>query len=272
MLSAISVAIARNMPTRLKHAVHGNRLIENAALQLYGTLLGDRIVTIRSGPMRGLKLATSQNVSHAHISGEYEREIQDVIHRHVQAGYVCYDLGASIGYLTLLMAVKARQVFAFEPSPAAAAEIRRQVDVNEFGNVTLVATPVTDSVREVRFCITDRAYGSGISDTETRWPVLRLESTTLDLFGDSHDPPDFVKIDVEGEETRVLRGAQRLLSEQRPTICCEVHSMETAREVADILMHHGYRLATPSGSSFRVPDQVTPGEMHVIGVHPARLS
>lgn len=53
--------------------------------------------------------------------------------------------------------------------------------------------------------------------------------------------PDIVKIDVEGAEVLVLRGAQRLLAECRPLIYIEVCG-EPAKEVFSILQQHGYRL------------------------------
>ncbi len=264
--SSLPIVIARYTPRSIKTAIHHNRFLENVALSLYGRLLGAHTVQILGGPMQGLKLAPSKHTSHAHIRGDYEEEIQKAIDGCVRPGDVCYDLGASIGYLSLLMARKARHVFAFEPSPKAAEEIARQVAANNFRNVTVIPTPVSDDVREVRFCITDQAYGSGINPTETRWPVMMLESTTLDLFAQSHPPPNFIKIDVEGEEFRVLEGARRLLSEHRPKICCEVHSSGTAREVVALLKSYEYRLSTPDGQPFVVPDTIVAGEMHVIGI------
>ena len=251
-------------PRSLKKAIHENRALENASLAVYGYLLGRAPVAINSGPMQGLKLSPSKHTSHAHIRGDYELEIQLAIDRCVRPGDVCYDLGASIGYMSLLMARKARHVFAFEPSPTAIAEIERQIAVNNFDNVTVVPTPVSDTVREVRFCVTDQAYGSGINDRETRWPVLNLTATTLDLFAQTHPKPDFIKIDVEGEEGRVLEGAASILQNQRPRICCEVHSTAVATEVAALLSRSGYDLATPTGDPFTIPNTVIAGELHLI--------
>jgi hypothetical protein len=82
----------------------------------------------------------------------------------------------------------------------------------------------------VRFCLTDGAYGSAINETETRWPVLQLRTTTLDLLPRTIRP-DFLKMDVEGEEGAVLDGAAQLLARRKMSICCEVHSREAARSV-----------------------------------------
>jgi len=103
--------------------------------------------------------------------------------------------------MTLLMARTAKHVYSFEPAP-------------------------TPSPK--RFCLTDGAYGSAINETETRWPVLQLRTTTLDLFAKVHPIPDFLKIDVEGEEGAVLDGAVGLQARRKMSICCEIHSREAA--------------------------------------------
>jgi len=100
-------------------------------------------------------------------------------------------------------------VYSFEPAPHAAAEMKRHLAANGLKNVTIVPFPVSNAVREVRFCLTDGAYGSAINDTETRWPVLQLQSTTLDLFIKDHPEPDFLKMDVEGEEVACWRARSK---------------------------------------------------------------
>lgn len=265
-ITRLPVLIARRAPTSLKTAIHNNRLLNKWSLALYGSLLGRSPISIRSGPMFGLKLIPSKNISHAHIEGDYEQAVQLIIDKHVRQGDVCYDLGASIGYLSLLMARKARHVYAFEPAPAAIDDILRHFKANSFENVTIIRRPVSNRVREVRFCLTDAVYGAGISETETQWPVLALESLTLDGFVQSHSPPDFLKIDVEGEETRVLEGARHILANHRPTICCEIHSREIARDVSELLTSYHYSLWSLGGEPFVVPKDVMPGEVHVLAL------
>src|SRR5207245_2607891 len=143
-------------------------------------------------------------------------------------------------YMTLLMARKAKHVYSFEPAPHAIAEMKHHIAANGIRNVTIVPSPVSDGVRDVRFCLTDGAYGSAINETETRWPVLPSKTTTLDLFTKDHPIPDFMKMDVEGEEGAVLDGAGELLARRQTSICCEVHSREAARSVLGTLDRFGY--------------------------------
>lgn len=248
----------------LRAWIHRHQGVDHLARKVFSSLLGTEPVTIPAGPMRGIKLVPSPHVSHAHLRGVYEQGTLQVIDRYVRSGDVCYDIGASIGYLSLLMARRARLVYAFEPAPHAVAEMRRQVAVNGFGNIVIVTSPVTDSEREVSFALTDGAYGSGIQEEPTKWPVIRLQSTTLDLFIRDHSAPDFVKIDVEGEEGRVLEGARRLLETAHPIICCEVHSASAAAHVQRVLADYGYFLKRLDGKPFTPGQYIKPGDVQVL--------
>ncbi len=230
----------------------------------YGALVGDSIVTIETGPMKGVKLATSKNISHAHVAGTYELEVMTAIAQALKPDWTCYDLGASVGYVTLLMAAKSKRVFAFEPAPHAAAELERQIAANRFDNVTLTRLPVSDRVQSVRFALTDAAYGSSIIDGETHWPVQTFETTTIDLFAAGHPAPDFIKIDIEGAEGPALAGARETLRSKRPVICCEVHSLDAWREVRDVLEPLEYRMTGLAGGPVAVNDSEAEGEFHVM--------
>ena len=159
-LSSIPVWVAKRLPRPVKSAIHRVRFLDRALMGAYGSMIQDQVMPIGEGPMRGIKLAASQHTSHAHINGTDEREVQEAIAGMLRPGDVCYDLGASIGYMTLLMAQKAKHVYSFEPAPHAAAEMKRHIAANGLGNVTIVPSPVSDGIREVRFCLTDGAYGA----------------------------------------------------------------------------------------------------------------
>ena len=254
------------LPTPVKEWIHNRRGFDNVARDFYGGMLGSGIGTIESGPMKGLRLVLGRHVSHAHLSGNYELETQRALDQELRDGFVCYDLGASIGYLTLLMARKASRVFAFEPAPHATGELLKHVAANDFGGrVEIVGTPVSDSEREVTFALTDVAYGSGINDGPTKWPTLKLRSTTLDIFAKSHPAPDLIKIDVEGEEGRVLDGAVEILATKRPVIICEIHSQAAATHVLSVLDRFHYKMFELSGEEYERGDQkIIPGCVQVV--------
>jgi FkbM family methyltransferase len=261
----MAVAVARGLPTSWKKWIHNQVGLDTALRNAMGWALGSGDETIPDGPMSGLKLALSRHISHAHLGGAYERETQEAIAKYQPAGSVCYDLGASIGYLSILMGRKAKHVYAFEPSPEAQRELRRNVAANGFGErVTLVPNPVSDRVETVTFAITDTAYGSTIANERTKWPTISVESTTLDRFAAANPAPDFLKIDVEGFEGHVLDGGQETLAKKKPIICCELHSVTAAERVLKALDPHGYRVIRLDGQPYKIEHSITPGEVQVM--------
>ena len=271
MLRSIAVTSARWMPGRLKRWIHRHQSLSRFARKTFARVVGmdGDIVVVQSGPLKGIKLVMSEHVSHAHISGKYELETQLAIDDLVAPGSICYDLGASVGYLSLLMARKAQHVYSFEPAPHAIAEFRGHIAANGLQNITIVDKAVSDCERVVDFGLTDNAYGSCIVDSGDP-NSLQMTTTTLDLFAASHPPPDFIKIDVEDEEGRVLEGARRLLRESQPLICCELHSLEAAQDVQRILHEYGYQITTLDREPYRVSGPIIPGDVQVIGLPPKR--
>lgn len=271
MLRSIAVVSARWTPSVIKRWIHKHKYLSRFARKTFAGVVGfdGKVVEVQTGPLEGIKLVVSQHVSHAHISGSYELETQLAIDRLVAPGFICYDLGASVGYLSLLMARKAEHVYSFEPAPHAIAEFRRHIAANGFQNITIVEKAVSDCERMVEFGLTDNAYGSRIVDSEVA-SSLKVTTTTLEAFVASHRPPDFIKIDVENEEGRVLEGARSILRESQPLICCELHSVEAAEAVQGILHEYGYKVTTLEGEPFRISGPIIPGDVQVIGLPPKR--
>jgi FkbM family methyltransferase len=258
MIKSLVLTAARRTPAPIKKWVHSNRFLDRLARKTFSSALGvvGDVVSIESGPLAGINLVVSEHVSHAHVSGSYELETTQAIDSLIVPGAICYDLGASIGYMSLLMARKAKRVFAFEPAPHAAAEIRKHAAANNFKNIIIVESPVSDCEREVEFALTDVAYGSAIVESKTEWPTLKLKTITLDEFVADHPFPDFVKMDVEGEEGRVLHGARTILRERKTLFCCELHTVEATHQVQDIFLEYGYRLTTLDGQPFHFAGQI----------------
>ncbi|MGB8523764.1 MAG: FkbM family methyltransferase [Candidatus Acidiferrales bacterium] len=139
----LATFLARSIPTPVRRLVRCNRAVNRFVRGSFVGALGN-VVTIESGPMAGIKLAVSEHISHKYIRGVYELETQFALDRLLKNGVVCYDLGASIGYMSLLMARRAKTVYAFEPAPHAAAEIRRHAEVNGFTNIKVIPNPVSN--------------------------------------------------------------------------------------------------------------------------------
>jgi FkbM family methyltransferase len=260
------IAATRLTPTFIKKWIQSNPSVYHLFRRTFSffVALDGNTVAIESGPLQGMILVVDEHVSHAHIRGAYELETQLAIDKAIAPGFICYDLGASIGYLSLLMARKAKMVYAFEPAAHAAAEIRKHATANHLENITIVPSPVSDAVRTVRFTQNDNTYGSRIAEGESKWPTVELTTTTLDDFVRTNPMPDFIKIDVEDEEARVLEGARSLLSQRKTVICCELHSEKSARGVQQILEEYSYKITDLQGRPFAITGPVIPGEVQIL--------
>ncbi|HSW51490.1 MAG TPA: FkbM family methyltransferase [Bryobacteraceae bacterium] len=181
-----AIWVARTIPTPAKQWIHKSRTLDRLSRGLFGSMVGGEPAVIREGPMAGLLLVPGEHVSHAHLRGEYEIAVLRAVDQLVTPGMVCYDLGASIGYLSLLMARSARRVYAFEPAPHAVEEMRRHVGANRMENIEIIPEAVADCEGEVTFGLTDVTYGSAIADGDTVWPTIRVKATTLDAFARAH--------------------------------------------------------------------------------------
>jgi hypothetical protein len=99
MLRSIAVFTARAIPAPFKRWIHRNKYLSRFARKMFAGIvgIGGNVVEVEGGPLKGTKLVLSEHVSHAHISGNYELETQLAIDRLVAPGFICYDLGASVG-------------------------------------------------------------------------------------------------------------------------------------------------------------------------------
>lgn len=183
----------------------------------------------------------------------------------VRRGDVVWDIGANVGlfsFAAVALAGPEGRVLAVEPDTDLARLLRRSCRLKENVklNVDVLAAAVSDMPGIARLNIAERGRAANYLDgvwasTQTGGvrEVQLVPTVTLDSLLDHFSAPRFVKIDVEGAEHLVLRGAKRLLAEVRPIILCEVTAQRSI-EVARLLAGHGYTLydaRMPSGR--RVP-------------------
>jgi FkbM family methyltransferase len=198
---------------------------------------------------------------YALVRGVLETPVQEALRRHVRPGDVVYDVGANLGFFSLLACHLGARVEAFEPLPRAAAAIRRSARHNGFDGLRVHEAAVGAAAGTATFLRVREGSWSHLADrgrhalTEEEVPVRVLALDDVDL-----PAPAFVKVDVEGSEVAVLDGAAGLLREARPVLVIETH--ETNAEVADRLEPLGYVLHNLDG-----PGPVRgAGPVHVLAV------
>ena len=187
--------------------------------------------------------------------GDYdERYEAKMIRGLLDKGEIFWDIGANIGYFSLLAAATLEhtgQVIAFEPGQVAYARLLDNIALNPFSNITTFNLAVTDREGEATLYLAAETadgcaslYGAGSEVTGQE--ICRTVS--LDGFVQSQalPGPDFIKIDVEGAELFVLRGAREILAVSRPLLLVELKEGTLAasgtdkREIQKFLAGYGY--------------------------------
>jgi FkbM family methyltransferase len=220
-------------------------------------------VRILRGPLRGLKWIVGAS-NHACWAGTYEVDNLSVFAAAITPGASVYDVGANVGIYTLLASLKAGvdgRVYAFEPLARNLRYLHRHVAVNERKNCLIMEVAVSDTEGMQRFSAAtwEQSMARLSRDGELEIPTVTLDRC---IYGENGlRPPNVIKIDVEGAELLVLRGATRTLTEYHPWLFIEIHGTEQHRECREFLAAKGYRLREDYGRIIAIWEpRVRPGE------------
>lgn len=203
------------------------------------------VVEIKQGLAAGLRWKRHHRYVNGYWIGHYELPIQEALRRELTPGQTFFDVGANAGFFTL---VAARLVgdqgkcVAFDPLPGNIESIREQVELNALSQCVVVADAVSACAGRATFSFASDGDSQGHLGASRRpgEQAIEVKVTTLDLAMARHGAPHYVKLDVEGAEAQVLKGAARVLSVARPGWLIELHGPECARVVKEILSAHGY--------------------------------
>src|SRR2546422_9529096 len=202
------------------------------------------------GPCRGILYRVFPGYGWAYIYGGWERRLVRLMTGLISPGSLLYDVGANYGMHTLLFARRvglSGRGYAFEPHPGVFSCLKEQLDLNGFRTVVPVCKAVCEESGTGFFDETEQRSTGHLTDPARGH--LRVQTTSLDdlVFGGYAAPPDFIKIDIEGAESRALRGALNTLQQYHPALVIELHNPAEDKAVGDILANLRY-------SAFRVHD------------------
>ena len=230
------------------------RLFSVGPMQRLGQpFLNERVWTIEEGEGAGLKLRFPQNRDY--ISGSSEIPVQKELARLLRPGDVFYDVGANVGFFSLIAARlvgSAGCVYSFEPVAENAASIRENARLNKLQNITLFDVAVGRTSGNAELLLTAWDGGSSLATSTVR-PLEPLSKRNVrvvamdDLVREQNLPlPDFVKIDVEGVELDVLLGMSGTIAKAKPILLYELDDgnkdsfQRRWRELDDYVSGFGY--------------------------------
>ena len=209
-------------------------------------------VKIAAGDLAGYTILLDMQVDKDYWLGTYEPELQAAVRELVQPGSVIYDVGANIGYVSLLLAKAAGEtgkVYAFEPLPENVERWRKNIALNGVETrLSLFAGAVTQAGGPVRFL--EHASGgmgkaAGSAGRQDQYPAeVSVPGISLDefVYRQGNPPPQVIKMDIEGGEVLALPGMQRVLLEARPLMLMELHGPQSSRVAWENLTNAGYQI------------------------------
>ena len=201
------------------------------------------VFPILQGCLKGRKWIVGSG-EHGYWLGWYEIGKRQAFEAAIPEGAVVYDIGANVGYYSLMAAVLAGpkgHVYAFEPLPRNVNFMRRHVAINKMEDlITVLDVAVSDQSGEAAFDLgASTSMGHLAESGEIKVKQVKLDE--LVAAGEVR-PPDYMKIDVEGAEAEVLSGAMTLLEKYRPILFLDTHQREAHHATVDILKGLGYTL------------------------------
>lgn len=189
--------------------------------------------------------------------GSYEYDKRVLFENRISEGSVVFDIGANVGFYTLLASALVGsngEVVAFEPAPRNLRYLRSHLRMNRVSNVKIIEAAVSDINGECQFD-TGPDYSMGHISSNGG---LAVKSVTIDKLVLTREvsPPTYMKIDVEGAELEVLRGALKTLSTHRPGIFLATHGKEFHRQSCEFLRSMGYELEPISAPEVDQTDEI----------------
>ena len=191
--------------------------------------------TIAAGRGANLKIS-ARRADPQFVSGTYEPALQEAIVQNLSAGEVFYDIGANIGFFSLIAARRVGergQVYCFEPVPTNAAAITRSAKLNGFEQIDVFCEAVAARSRSGELCLA-RHIGGATLDSAGVPPDFRgrisVDVVAIDEITAPRGlpAPNLVKVDVEGAELEVLQGMRMTLRADRPVVIYEVDDASEA--------------------------------------------
>jgi len=213
---------------------------------------GIREVAIAGGILEGMHMALDLQSEKDYWLGTYEADLQAAARHFIQPGMTVYDVGANIGYISL-MAARLNgpdgNVFSFEALPANLERLEQNRALNQLEQrIRIQPAAVVAGSGPVTFFMhhsgaMGKAQGSAGREEQYQQKI-EVNGLALDdfVYRQSQPLPNLVKMDIEGGEGMALAGMARILKEAPPIFLIELHGEQAARSVWEQLSANGYSL------------------------------
>ena len=204
--------------------------------------------TVDSGPSKGIKYELVLPEDKGIWIGNYEPQFASRLASEVKSGMVGYDIGSWHGYFSgVMLANGASQVVMFEPLPQNRRRLDRLIALNPGYDMTIQSVALGDKNSTAKLIQLGESSMAKLSDSpfqpeRSTGDQISVPLKTIDsmVSAGSIPLPDIIKIDVEGAECMVIRGALDTLLAAKPIVLAEVHSKGLLLELTNLLVSVGY--------------------------------
>jgi FkbM family methyltransferase len=194
------------------------------------------------------------------INGVYGELDTKIIREEIHEGDIVIDVGANIGYYTLIFAQlvgKSGKVIAFEPEPKNFEILKKNVEINNYNNVILEPKIVSEKCGKMKLYVSDSdIVAHRIQKMDTLKNFVEVESVTLDDYLKKLNldkKVNFIKIDVEGAEPNVLEGSNNILKKNDHLKIFTEFNREVVKnygtepkKMIDLLYGNGFKIYLPN--------------------------
>jgi FkbM family methyltransferase len=205
------------------------------------------------------------------MAKRFETDIVELVNKYLDPQKDVLDIGANVGFYTVLFSKiinKDRKVLAVEPAPLVLEYLRRNIERNGCTESVLIFTGIATNVRgDCQINIIQGMEEFSSIGKIVHPYVAQKKSISVTVKGDTIDNlvhnygfrPGFIKIDVEGAEYLVLKGAMNTIQTYRPVIIFELSKVMLAscgaepQMIFSLLQDSGYRWLPTSDGFLALP-------------------
>lgn len=253
------------------------------------------ILRIKNREGKVLKIKTNQTNYLTKVifwEGGYENfEYTQIFLKLIKKVSTFYDIGANIGYYSLLAAMENEniKVVGFEPAQGPLYYFNENVSINNFKNIKVESIALSHKDGEIEFYeIRNKKYkylkhnlagesNAGSLTIGRNFEVNKVKTSTLDeyVFRNNETNIDLIKMDTEGTENLILENSEHVLKEMKPIIICETLFNVIEKELEEIMSSLGYEFYYPSEKGLEkqttIVRQFDNGVSNCFFVHPEKL-
>lgn len=252
------------------------------------------VITIKNEDGQSLKIKTNQTsyVTQLLFWNGYEAfEYTDIFIELAKKIDVFYDIGANIGYYSLLAKMENPEikVVSFEPASGPLFYFKENIKLNNFSNIEAVDLALSEKSGEITFYeIQNKKYsylkhnlaGEGNAGSKTshrNFVPVKVKTETLDQYvsAENEQNIDLIKMDTEGTEHLILNHSKYVLDHMKPIVICETLYNTIESELETIFKKRGYEFYNHTDAGLEKVDSIIRAEddgvRNCFFVHPSKF-